>query len=151
MARIALILPRLSRYGGVEQFAFRLAEALAETRNSEHEVEFICARSECLPPVGVRTHIVGRPGGLKFIKMLWFLIRAEQVRKRGNYDLVISLGKTWNQDMMRVGGGPQKTFWELSEKAWPAGFSRWFKHLRRRLLPSNWLTRIIDNHQYRSG
>ena len=35
MARIALILPRLSRYGGVEQFAFRLAEALAETRNSE--------------------------------------------------------------------------------------------------------------------
>ena len=31
MARIALILPRLSRYGGVEQFAFRLAEALAET------------------------------------------------------------------------------------------------------------------------
>ena len=82
MARIALILPRLSRYGGVEQFAFRLAEALAETRNSEHEVEFICARSECLPPVGVRTHIVGRPGGLKFIKMLWFLIRAEQVRKR---------------------------------------------------------------------
>lgn len=151
MARIALILPRLSRYGGVEQFAFRLAEALAETRNSEHEVEFICARSECLPPVGVRTHIVGRPGGLKFIKMLWFLIRAEQVRKHGNYDLVISLGKTWNQDMMRVGGGPQKTFWELSEKAWPAGFSRWFKHLRRRLLPSNWLTRIIDNHQYRSG
>ena len=98
-----------------------------------------------------RAHIVARPGGLKFIKMLWFLIRAEQVRKRGNYDLVISLGKTWNQDMMRVGGGPQKTFWELSEKAWPAGFSRWFKHLRRRLLPSNWLTRIIDNHQYRSG
>ena len=41
MARIALILPRLSRYGGVEQFAFRLAEALAETRNSEHEVEFL--------------------------------------------------------------------------------------------------------------
>ena len=70
MARIALI--RLSRYGGVEQFAFRLAEALAETRNSEHEVEFICARSECLPPVGVRTHIVGRPGGLKFIKMLFW-------------------------------------------------------------------------------
>ena len=32
MARIALILPRLSRYGGVEQFAFRLAEALASHR-----------------------------------------------------------------------------------------------------------------------
>ena len=151
MARIALILPRLSRYGGVEQFAFRLAEALAETRNSEHDVQFICARMECPPPLGVLARVVGRPRGFKFIKMLWFLIRAEQVRRRGDYDLVISLGKTWNQDMMRVGGGPQKTFWELSEQAWPAGFPRWFKHLRRRLLPSNWLTRIIDDHQYRSG
>ena len=151
MARIALILPRLSRYGGVEQFAFRLAEALAETRNSEHEVEFICARSECPPPLGVQTHVVGRFGGFKFLKMLWFLIRAEQTRKSGNYDLTISLGKTWHQDMLRVGGGPQKTFWELSEQAWPAGFPRWFKRLRRRLLPANWLTRIIDNHQYRSG
>lgn len=117
MARIAPILPRLNRYGDVEQFAFRLAEALAEARSSEHEVELIRARPECLPPTGVRTHIIGRPGGLKFIKMLWFLIRAEQVRRRGNYDLVVSLGKTWNQDMMRVGGGPQKTFRELSEKA----------------------------------
>ncbi|MEI3478276.1 MAG: hypothetical protein V8Q84_03255 [Bilophila sp.] len=47
-------MPRLSRYGGVEQFAFRLAEALAETRNSEHEVELVYVRSECLPPEGVR-------------------------------------------------------------------------------------------------
>ena len=95
--------------------------------------------------------MVGRPRGSKFLKMLWFLIRAERLRRKGGYDLVISLGKTWNQDMMRVGGGPQKTFWELSEQAWPAGFPRWFKRLRRRLLPSNWLTRIIDNRQYRSG
>lgn len=151
MARIALFLPRLSRYGGVEQFAFRLAEALAETRNSEHEVEFVCARSESLPPQGVRVRAIGRPGGLKLFKMLWFLIRAELMRRQGNYDLTISLGKTWNQDVLRVGGGPQKTFWALSEKAWPEGFPRRFKRLRRRLLPANWLTRIIDNRQYRSG
>lgn len=151
MARIALLLPRLSRYGGVEQFAFRLAEALAESRNNEHEVDFICARSETVPPLGVRVRAVGRVGGLKFFKMLWFLVRAEQERRRGNYDVTISLGKTWNQDILRVGGGPQKTFWELSEKAWPAGFPRRFKRLRRRLLPANWLTRLIDNRQYRSG
>ena len=151
MARIALFLPRLSRYGGVEQFAFRLAEALAETRNSEHEVEFVCARSESLPPEGVRVRVVGRPGGLKLFKMLWFLVRAEQIRRSGNYDLTISLGKTWNQDVLRVGGGPQKTFWALSEKAWPEGFPRVFKKVRRWLLPANWLTRIIDNRQYRSG
>lgn len=151
MARIALMLPRLSRYGGVEQFAFRLAEALAETRNSEHDVEFICARSECLPPPGVQVRVVGRPGGFRFLKMLWFLIRAEQVRREGNYDLAISLGGTWKQDILRVGGGPQKTFWALSEQAWPAGFPRWFKRLRRRLSPSSWLTQRIDDAEYRSG
>lgn len=150
MARIALILPRLSHYGGVEQFAYRLAEALAETRNNEHEVEFICARAECIPPVGVQARIVGRVGGFKVLKMLWFLVCAERMRKRGNYDLTISLGKTWNQDILRVGGGPQKTFWKLSEQAWPAGFPRWFKRLRRHLNPANWLTRVIDNRQYRS-
>ncbi|MEG2005624.1 MAG: glycosyltransferase family 4 protein, partial [Bilophila sp.] len=151
MARIALILPRLSHYGGVEQFAFRLAEALAETHDSEHEVEFICARAECLPPVGVQTHVVGRVGGFKSLKMLWFLVCAERARKRGKYDLTIGLGKTWNQDVLRVGGGPQRNFWKLSAKAWPAGFSRWFKSVRRHFVLSNWLTRIIDNHQYRSG
>ena len=85
----------------MEQFAFRLAEALAETRNSEHEVEFVCARSESLPPEGVRVRPVGRPGGLKLFKMLWFLVRAERMRRQGGYDLTISLGQTWNQDILR--------------------------------------------------
>lgn len=151
MARIALILPRLSRYGGVEQFAFRLAGALAETRNCEHEVDFICARAESVPPVGVRARVVGRVGGVKWFKMLWFLVAAERARQQGGYDLTIGLGKSWEQDLLRVGGGPQRTFWALSEQAWPAGLRRWGKRLRRLLLPANWLTRFIENHQYRSG
>lgn len=151
MARIAVMLPRLSRYGGVEQFAFRLAEALAETNNCEHEVDFICARAESVPPVGVRAVVVGRIGGFKWLKMLWFLVGAELARRRGRYDLAVSLGKTWRQDLLRVGGGPQGIFWRLSERAWAPGPARWGKRARRLLSPANWLTRIIDNHQYRSG
>lgn len=151
MARIAVVLPRLSRYGGVEQFAFRLAQALADTRDSEHEVDFICARVESPPPVGVRAVVVGRVGGFSWIKTLWFLIGAERARRRSGYDLVISLGKSWNQDLLRVGGGPQRNFWRLSERAWPAGIPRWSKRLRRALSPANWLTRLVDNRQYRSG
>ena len=151
MARIAVVLPRLSRYGGVEQFAFRLAQALADTRDCQHEVEFVCARIESPPPVGVRAVVVGRIGGFAWLKMLWFLIGAERARRRGGYDLVISLGKTWNQDLLRVGGGSQRTFWKLSERAWPAGLPRWGKRIRRLLSPVNWLTRIVDNRQYRSG
>lgn len=151
MARIAVVLPRLSRYGGVEQFAFRLAQALADTRDCQHEVDFICARVESPPPVGVRAVVVGRVGGFSWIKLLWFLVGAERARRRGGYDLVISLGKSWNQDLLRVGGGPQRNFWRLSERAWPAGLPRWGKRLRRALSPANWLTRLVDNRQYRSG
>lgn len=144
MARIALMLPRISLYGGVEQFAYRLSEALAE----EHEVDFICSRMEIPPPLGVRAIIVGRIGGFKWIKLLWYVVRAEQIRKKGLYDLVISLGKTWNQDIVRVGGGPQKVFWKLSEKAWPPGISRWSKRFRRYLNPSSWITYVLERRQY---
>lgn len=144
-ARIALLLPRMSRYGGVEQFAWKFAAALAE---AGHEVDFICARKEGDPPPGVRALVVGRMGGLRVAKMLWYLLRTEQTVRRGNYDLVISLGKTWSQDILRVGGGPLTTFWQLSDQAWPAGPARLFKQLRRRLDPANWLTLLVERRQY---
>ena len=77
-ARIAIMLPRFSRYGGVEQFGCRLAEALAARG---HTVDFICARQEAEAPAGVNVIAVGRPPGLKVVKMLWFLIRAERIRR----------------------------------------------------------------------
>lgn len=146
MAHIALMLPRLGLYGGVEQFAYRLAEALAE----EHNVDFICARAETSPPLGVRVVIVGRFGWIKCLKVAWFAICAERARKKGSYDLVIGLGKTWNQDIVRIGGGPQSKFWSLSEKAWSPGLSRYSKKFHRYISPTSWLNFIIEKHQFRS-
>lgn len=147
MSRIALLLPRLSRYGGVEQFARRLAGALADA----HDVDFICGRCEGVPPTGVRAVVVGRPRGPKLFRLAWFLWAAERARRRGRYDLVLSLGPSWNQDLLRVGGGPQAVFWRLSEQAWPAGLPRLAKRLRRRLDPANWLTALVEARQWRSG
>ena len=144
-ARICIMLPRFSRYGGVEQFGFRLAEALGARG---HAVDFICARQEAEPPAGVRVIAVGRPPGPRVGKMLWFLLRAEQVRKKGDYDLSIGLGKTWNQDVLRVGGGPLRNYRNLSEQALPEGFPRRFKRLRRLLSPSDWLTLAVERRQY---
>ena len=142
---IAIMLPRFSRYGGVEQFGFRLAECLARRG---HAVDFICARKEEEAPQGVRIINVGRPPGCRWLKMLWFLVRAEQCRRRGNYDLSISLGKTWNQDVSRMGGGPLKVFWEKSEQALPVGLPRTMKRLKRRFSPANWLTILVEKHQF---
>ncbi|WP_285905453.1 glycosyltransferase family 4 protein [Pseudodesulfovibrio pelocollis] len=144
--RIALVMPRLSRYGGAESFAWRLAEALARRG---HAVDFICARCETEPPEGVRPVVVGRFGGLRAIKILWFALMAERACRRGGYDLVFGMGKTVNQDILRIGGGPIATFWKLSRHAWPAGFPRWFKMARRRLSPSSWAIHRIDVVRFR--
>lgn len=143
--RVALLLPRFSRYGGAEQFGYRLAEDLARRG---YRVDFICARQEIPAPEGVRVISVGRPPGLKAVKMLWFLYRAEQLCAEGDYDLVVGLGKTWSQDIIRMGGGPLKVFWEKSELALPAGLQRLAKKISRRLKPSNWLTLFLEKHQF---
>ncbi|WP_419788303.1 glycosyltransferase family 4 protein [Pseudodesulfovibrio sp.] len=144
--RLALTMPRLSRYGGAESFAWRLAEALGARG---HEVDFICARCETEPPAGVHPITLGRFGGLRLIKTLWFALEADRAVKRGGYDLVVGLGNTVNQDILRIGGGPITVFQQLSKRAWPAGFARGFKMLRRRMAPVNWVIRWLDDARMR--
>lgn len=148
MARLALVLPRFSRYGGVERFAFRLSEELAKRG---HAVDFLCARAETEPAPRVRVVALGRPRTFRWVKILWFVAQVARIQRNTQYDLVISLGQSWNQDLLRVGGGSQQTFWHLSERAWHAGLPRYFKRLRRKLSPANWLIHFIEHRQYHSG
>lgn len=144
--RIAVTMPRFSHYGGAESFAWRLSEALAARG---HEVDFICGRCETDPPKGVTPIIVGRFGGFRFVKVLWFTIMAERMRRKGDYDLVFGMANNLNQDILRIGGGPISVFWQLSKQAWPEGFPRWFKMFRRRLGPVNWLIHWLDDVRMR--
>lgn len=147
-ARVAVVMPRLSRYGGAEGFAYRLAEALAA---QGREVDFICARCETEPPEGVNPVVVGRFGPFRFLKVLWFAWAADRACRKGDYDLVFGLGKTVNQDILRVGGGPVSVFNKVSIRAWPEGFPRTFKALRRKLAPANWAIAAIDRKRFRPG
>jgi UDP-glucose:(heptosyl)LPS alpha-1,3-glucosyltransferase len=145
-ARLAVTMPRLSRYGGAESFAWRLSEALAARG---YAVDFICARRETDAPEGVNPVVLGRFGVFRLIKVLWFAYAADKACRQGNYDLVFGMGKTLNQDILRIGGGPITKFWDLSQRAWPEGFARSFKMLRRRLSPGNWAIRVIDRIRLR--
>jgi UDP-glucose:(heptosyl)LPS alpha-1,3-glucosyltransferase len=147
-ARIALMLPRFSRYGGVEQYGYALAEVLVKRG---HAVDFLCARQEAEAPSGVHVIAVGRPFGPKAGKLLWFIARVEMLRRKGNYDLSVSLGKTWNQDVVRVGGGPLPDFWERSERAVAPGLPRRLKRLLRCLSPANRLTLLAERRQFSPG
>ena len=147
-ARIALLLPKLSAYGGVERFGLDVASALTARG---HEVHFLCARQDADAPPGVHVTCVGRPGPFKAVKMAWFALAAERARKAGRFDLSIGLGKTLKQDMLRIGGGPLTNFWALSKLAYAPGVPRAWKMLRRRLSLANMLTRYIEPRQLRNA
>ncbi|MDY7001293.1 MAG: glycosyltransferase family 4 protein [Thermodesulfobacteriota bacterium] len=140
-ARIALFLPKLSAYGGTEGFSLRLAKALAE---QGYGVDFVCARQETDPPLGVKVVRLGRPGPSRAVKIAWFAKAAERIRRKNKYDLCIGFGNTVKQDLLRIGGGPLKIFWELSKRAYGPGFPQDFKMLKRRLSPGNTLIRNIE-------
>lgn len=140
--RIALLLPKLSTYGGAEGFAFRLAGALA---GAGYPVDFICARQETMEPEGVGVVRVGRPPLGRAAKIAWYAWAAERARKRGGYALTLSMGKTLQQDVLRMSGGPLSEFWRLSKRAYAPGFEREFKMLRRRLAPANRLIQRLEH------
>jgi UDP-glucose:(heptosyl)LPS alpha-1,3-glucosyltransferase len=144
-ARIAILLPRFSLYGGAEQFGYRLAEGLA---GRGHGVDVICSRQEAPAPPGVRVVSTGRPPGFRLFKMLCFLIGAERLRAKGSYDLSVGLGKSLRQDLLRMGGSPLKIFWKHSEQAVPSGCKRTLKKLLRRLSPSNRLALWLERRSF---
>lgn len=143
-ARIALAMPRLGLYGGAEGFGWRLAEGLAARG---HEVEFLCARAEGAP-AGVRAIALGRPPLGRALKNLWFARCVERRLSRVSYDLVIGLGRTWSQDILRVGGGPQAIFNQLTEAAYGTAAGRMFKRLRRAVSPSSAVISWLEARQF---
>ncbi|MDR1241253.1 MAG: glycosyltransferase family 4 protein [Deltaproteobacteria bacterium] len=144
--RIAIMLPIFSRYGGAEQFALRLAGALAQ---KSYAVDFICARQEAEAPDGVRVLKTGRPCGPRWFKGLFFAFKAEKLRQKGNYDCVFTQGKVFKADILREGGGPLRQFWKCTEPSFPAGFGRSWKKFTRLLSPYNWFTLYIEKKLYR--
>lgn len=141
MARLCLMLPRLSRYGGVEGVAWRWAEALA---GRGHSVDFVCARAEDAPPEGVRPVVLGRRGLTRVGRMRRFAADAEAARAAGDYDLTLGPGRTLRQDILRVSGGPVSTFLELSLRAYPPGRERHMKRLVRLLDPAHRLEARLE-------
>src|SRR5262249_22466878 len=48
----------------------------------------------------------------------WSFARAVERHLAGQaYDLVVGLGRTWTQDVLRMGGGCQRTYLELAHRA----------------------------------
>ena len=144
------MLPKLSRYGGAEQFGYRLAEYLATQCAGEFDVTFICAKQDGPAPRGVKVIRVGRPIPGKLGKVLWFALAAEVARRRGKFDVSIGLGNSIFQDIARLSGGPTRLFWDYSIRAYAPGRERALKTLARHLSLGKQLARLVEGLCVRS-
>ena len=114
--RVALVHMRHARSGGTERTLDQLASALAA---SGHEPVIVC-RSHVDPPDPRARFEVLRPFAIGGAWRMWSWATAVErflARRRGGFDLVVGLGKTWSQDVMRLGGGVQRTYIELVHRS----------------------------------
>jgi len=150
--RLALVHMRHKPSGGTERYLDRLARHLAERG---HEVVIVC-RSHAEPPhPAVRFHVL-RPLAVGGAWRLWgFAAAVERHVARAGYELVVGLGKTWSQDVLRLGGGCQRTYLELAHAATLTPRERWLgggalKHslavrIEERALAPGACARVITN------
>jgi len=109
--RLALTHLRHARSGGTERFLDRLAGFLAERG---HQVTIVC-RSHAQPPHPAVRFEPLRGLALGGAWRTWSFARAvERHLEERSYDLVVGLGRTWTQDVLRLGGGCQETYLELA-------------------------------------
>ena len=103
---------RQARVGGTEQVLNLLARHLCERG---HEVTVVCrshAGPEHTPHPAVRFVTLRRPVLGSAWRMRAFAEDVERHVERADYDVVLGLGKTWSQDVLRTGGGSHAAYLE---------------------------------------
>ena len=104
---------RHAAVGGTERLLNALAAHLA---GRGHEVVIVCRRHEAAPAARVRFEVL-HGFALGSTWRLWRFSRdVERHLTRTRYDVVLGLGKTTTQDVIRAGGGSHATYVELAHR-----------------------------------
>jgi UDP-glucose:(heptosyl)LPS alpha-1,3-glucosyltransferase len=111
---VALVHIKHAASGGVEAYLTNLARFLAQ---AGHTVSIICyAHAE--PPHPAVRFVRLRPFNLGGAWKMWAFAKAvERHVAETHYDVVYGLGKTWSQDVIRLGGGCHQTYLDLAGDA----------------------------------
>lgn len=138
--RIGLVRARHSHFGGAETFLARFMAGLVERG---HKIDLFCSDWEKTD--GVSLHKVAAAGP-RFLKPLIFAVRAQKEIERVSPDIVISLERTWAQDIYRAGDGCHREW--LIQKA---RFSPWWKRLSTRLNPLHVVLLYLERRLFESA
>jgi UDP-glucose:(heptosyl)LPS alpha-1,3-glucosyltransferase len=112
--RLALVHLRHAMSGGTERYLHRLAHHLA---GRGHEVTIVCRSHAEAPAPGVRFEVLRAPALGGTWRVLAFARAVERHVRAAGYDVVMGLGRTWSQDVLRLGGGCAPTYLERAHAA----------------------------------
>jgi len=122
---VALVHMRHAGTGGTEAYLNHLARFLLSLG---HEVTVICRSHETSPDPRMRFVVLRRFAPTATARMDGFARDVEAHLRSARYDVVFGLGKTYAQDIIRLGGGCHATY---LEKAHAATLSPWGRCFRR--------------------
>jgi UDP-glucose:(heptosyl)LPS alpha-1,3-glucosyltransferase len=100
---------RSARVGGTESYLNQVARHLAE---HGHEVVVICRSHEDAPHPSVRFIVLRSFAPGAALRILAFARDVERHLRTAAYDLVVGLGRTRTQDVIRMSGGCHATYLE---------------------------------------
>ena len=149
---VALVHLRHRETGGTERYLNQVAAHLAE---HGHAVTVVCRSHERPPHPGVR-FVVLRSLCVGATWRMWAFAQAVERHVRlVPYDIVFGLGRTWSQDVIRLGGGCEQTYLDLAHPHTLRPWERIIGHgrlrhrlsmaIERRALRPGAYTRVITN------
>lgn len=150
--RVALVHMRHAATGGTERYLNHLAAHLAKLG---HAVTIVCRRHEAPPHPEVHFVVLRSLALGRAHRMVTFAQAIDRHVTRTDYDVVVSLGKTWTHDVIRLGGGCYQTFLDHTRQGARAGSIQrlspgWLRHrcalaLEARGLAHGAYIRVITN------
>lgn len=141
--RIALVYASHRQRGGAEQYLNQLARSLADLG---HEITIVCRRHEQPPHPSVRFVHLPVPSPSNAWRMWAFARAVERHIRRAPYDVVVGLGRTWSQDVIRC-GGVHETFLKLERRYLLGPWEKW----RGKGLLKGWVAARIEARAYQPG
>lgn len=137
--RIGLIRKHYTPYGGAEVFLQRF---MAELLKRGHTLDIFSTGWE--ESEGVRVHKIGA-WGPSFLKPLIFAFNAGSAVDRVSPDVVLSLERTFCQDIYRAGDGCHREWLERRGRTAP-----WFKRILMRLSPKHLCLLYLEKRLFSS-
>jgi UDP-glucose:(heptosyl)LPS alpha-1,3-glucosyltransferase len=137
--KIAVVQPKFNTGGGAERYALNLSQGLSRRG---HDLHLFGRKARHLPD-GVCFHRIWALAAGRALKT-WSFARSAQWRvARGNFAIVHGSGKTYCQNVHRLGGGLHRTYLQKMGKPANAWYDRVALALEERLMRAITLKAII--------